>query len=260
MKKFRKPYRVKRKKPILRRYFFRLGVLFFIFAVVLFYFLFFSEIFQVQKIIVTGEETVAKDSLKSLVEEKLENKILFFKTKSIFLIDVQDIRKDILDKFPQIIEVEISRGFFDALNIAVIERLALAVWCQDEGCFLLDNRGVIFEKAPPEIDLIKIIDKQYIGPFALGEKVIEEELLSRIFGIESKLMGNLKISITEVSIISNERLDAETSEDWKIFFNLQGDLDWQITELGLVLVKQIPLERRRGLEYIDLRFSRIYYK
>jgi len=55
-------------------------------------------------------------------------------------------------------------------------------------------------------------------------------------------------------------LDAETTEGWTVRFNLKGDLDWQVTELRLALEKQISPEKRKSLEYIDLRFSRVYYK
>ena len=122
-RKFRKPHRIKRKKPILKNRFFWLGILIFVFVVSLSYFLFFSEIFQLEKIIVTGEEKVSKEDIKLVVEEKIEKKILFFKTKSIFLVNISEIKKDILGGFPQIAEVEIKRSFPDALNIVVVERL-----------------------------------------------------------------------------------------------------------------------------------------
>ncbi|GAH87923.1 unnamed protein product, partial [marine sediment metagenome] len=149
VKTFRKPYRIKKRrhlKSIFRYRFFWLGVLFFVFLFSIFYFLFFSQTFQVEKIIVTGEQKVAKENLKLLVENKLENKILFFKTKSIFLVNLNEIKKNILNNFPQIAEVEISRGFPDTLNIIVVERFGLTVWCQAEQCFLVDNEGVIFEE------------------------------------------------------------------------------------------------------------------
>lgn len=260
MRKYRKPYRVKRKKPIFRKRFLWLGILAIIIGGTVFYFLFFSEAFQVKKIIITGEEKVSKYDLKLLIEGGLQNRMLFFETKSIFLVDAENMREDILDDFPQIAEIEISRGFPDALNIVVVERLGLAVWCGAEKCFLLDNEGVIFEETSPETDLIKFTDKENIASLSLGEKVIEKEKLTQILDIRSKLRKSLKVLIVEASIIFDERINTKTSEGWEIYFNPKGDLDWQITELGLVLEKLIPPEKREGLEYIDLRFSRVFYK
>ena len=65
---------------------------------------------------------------------------------------------------------------------------------------------------------------------------------------------------TGAVIVSEERLNVKTSEGWEIYFNTADDLDWQVQELALVLEKQITPEKRRNLEYIDLRFSRVYYK
>lgn len=256
MKKYRKPHRIRKKKPIFRNRFFWLGILVLVVTGTIFYFLFFSEFFQVGKIIISGEEKVSKEEIK-----------LFVPRKNMFLIDTAKIGKDILDSFPQIAEVEVGRGFPDAINILIIERIAVAVWCEDynppqagsrsqserapENCFLVDRQGVVFEKAPPETDLIRIF----------GEKeLLTKEKLNQFLEIQSKLKEILDILITEALFVSEQRSNLKTSEGWEIYFNLKGDLDWQITELGLILEKQIPPKKRGELEYIDLRFSRVYYK
>jgi len=266
VKSYRKPYRVKRKKSIFLNRLLWLGALFFFIISAIFYFLFFLEVFQVEKIIVTGEKKVAKEDLGLLVGEKLERKILFFKTKSIFAVDTQNIKKDILNSFPNISEVEISRGFPDALNIVVVERLGLTIWCQEEQCFLLDGEGVIFDPVRNDIpdgveeipQKVRIIDRQQnINSLKLGDKVIEKEKLNQILDIESKLRDNLKIPLTALEIISEERLNIETFEGWKIYFNSEGDIGWQLTKLRAVLEEEILPENRKNLEYIDLRFGNL---
>lgn len=258
VKTFRKPYRIKKQKSIIFSRFFWLGVLFFVFIISIFYFLFFSQTFQIEKIIVTGEEKVAKEDLKLLVEKKLESKILFFKTKSIFLVNLNEIKKDILNNFPQVAEVEIGRGLPDTLNIIVVERSGLTVWCQAEQCFLVDNEGVIFEEifdVDPKAFQIKNLAQ--VPELKLGDKVIEKEKLNQILDIESKLRDNLKISLTTVTIISDERLNAKTAEGWEIYFNPEGQLEWQLTKLRAVLDEEILPENRKNLEYIDLRFGNL---
>jgi cell division septal protein FtsQ len=260
MARFRKPHRIKRKKSILSNRFFWLGILILAILGAIFYFLFFSEIFQVKQIIVTSEKEAIKEDLKLLIEKELEKRILFLKTKSIFLVNLNKIKKDILNHFPQIAEVEMGRGFPDAINVLVIERSGLAIWCQKENCFLLDNEGFIFREIPAWTDLPKIVDRQEKDFLNLGEKAIEKEILNKILEIESELTKNLKILIDEFSLISDERLNAETSEGWEIYFNLREDINWQLTKLSLVLEEEIPPENRGNLEYIDLRFGRVYYK
>jgi len=255
---YRKPHRYKRKKPIFHQRFFWLGILALIVAGGIFYSLFFLEVFQVKKMIVSGNDKVSKEDIEFLAGQRLESKILFFKTKSIFALDLGQIKKDILNYFPQIAEAKVSQGFFDAVNIVVTERQALAVWC-GERCFLLDREGIIFKEViedKPDLVLIK----NESGINELREKVIEKELLSKVLEIKAQVEGNTGILVKEAFLVSEERLNMKTAEGWEIYFNLKGDLNWQITELALVLEKQIPPEQRNKLAYIDLRFSRVYYK
>lgn len=259
MKSYRKPHRYKKRKPIFRKKFLVLGFLALVAVGAVFYGLFFWKIFWVEKIVVSGEEKVSKEKIESLVEQRLENRILFLKTKSILAVDGGQIEKDILDAFPGISETKVNKRLFDTINVQVIERTGLALWCKDDDCFLLDKYGVIFEEAPLDSELI-IIETTQLGELFLGKNVIAEDKIVQILAIENKLAETSKISIKKAILVSNDRLDMETAEGWAIRFNLKSDLDWQLTELKLALEKQISAEKRKNLEYIDLRFSRVYYK
>jgi len=254
MRGYRRPHRFKKKKLVFRNKFFWLGILIFVFISSLFYFLFFSFTFQLEEIVITGEKRASTEILKELVENRLENKILFIRTKSIFSVNLGKIREDILNNFPQIAEVEISRGFPDVLNILVVERLEVAYWCQGEQCLLLDNEGVIFGDFSTEKDLIKIMDERDLGTFLLGEKVIEKEDLSKILTIRDKIKSDFKILLEEF-ILDEEKLTVLVEDNWEIYFDLEGDVDWQLTKLNAVLEEKIPKDRRGDLEYIELRFG-----
>ena len=264
MKKFRKPHRIKKKKSILANRFFWLGILILVIANLFFYFLLLSNYFQVKEIIITGENSnpsttsspkVSVKDLKLLVEKNIEQKIWFFRTKSIFLVNLSEIRADLLKNFPQVAEIELQRDFPDALDVIIIERLAVAKWCQ-ERCFLIDNEGIIFEEISQNSNqYLKIESQNQIPDLSLGKKILEPELLNSILEIESKLKESLKIPLEEISVVSEERFDAKTSEGWQIYFNSKEDLDWQLTKLKAVLEEEIPQERRKDLEYIDVRFG-----
>ena len=255
MRKYRKPHRIKKRKLFFRNRFFWLGILILIIFGGFFYLICFSSFFQIKEIKVSGNQKVETPDLEGFLKEKISQRVLFFPTKSIFLVNLNEMIKDILNNFPQVAKAEINRRFPDNINILIIERLGLANWCYKEQCFLLDNEGVIFETAEPGINLIKIISQQNSILPILGEKVIERELLSQILEIESKLKKDLKIETSEILFFSEERLNIKTSEGWEICFNPQKDINWQLTKLKAVLEEGIPLERRKDLEYIELRFG-----
>ena len=176
MRGYRKPHRFKKNRPIFHNRFFWLGVLTVTLIGFVIYFLFFSETFQIERVIISGEERAPRDNLEEMVENRLNNKVLFFNTKSIFSINLGEIKTNILDNFPQIVDVRIKQEFPDSLNIFVVERVEVADWCQEEQCFLLDEEGIIFGDFSTEKDLIKIIDRRDMGSFIFGEKVMANAL------------------------------------------------------------------------------------
>ncbi len=234
--------------------------LIFIFIGIGVYFFIFSQYFQIKHIVIAGQERVAEQDIKNIVEEGLERKILFFPSKSILLFDCERIRKNILDAFPQAAEVEISRKLPDAINVVITERQRRAVWCWEGQCYFLDNNGIIFEQvfdsAP---DALKIKSPPLFGEPKTGQMVVGKETLSKAFEIEAELRS-LEIPIEIIDIVSEQRANAKSKEGWEIYFNIRGDKDiaWQATELKVVLKEKIPLECRRDLKYIDLRFDKIF--
>jgi hypothetical protein len=254
---WRRPHRYKRKKSILRSRFFWFGILILFFVGAVFYFLFLSETFQAEKIVVTGEEKVSKEEIERIVEGKLENRVLFFPTRSIFSVCLIETKEEILNTFPQVAEVEIKRGFPDVLNVLVKERAGSAVWCQEDKCFLLDNEGIIFGETSSETDLVKIVSQQNIGYLLLGERVFGKDSLSRILSIASELEGKLEIPVKEFVISAGDKLTVLTVEGWQIYFNLEEDLEWQLTKLNVVLEEKVPPESRKDLEYIDVQFGNL---
>ncbi len=219
--RYRKPHRYKKKKPLLKQRFFWLAVLIVLTLSSFFYFIFFSKIFQVTKIIISGQEKVAKGDIESLAGQNLENSILFFKTKSIFTVDLGRIKKDILARYPQIAKAEVSRGFFDAIKIGISERQASAVWC-GQSCFLLDGEGIIFEEGTGIAHSIAsnktiasscllISPKTILSGLILNELTIKSSIEISPFpstlgslvtmGIQCRYLGNLISGVSSTLII-----------------------------------------------------------
>jgi cell division protein FtsQ len=253
-RRYRKSLRVKRKKPIYKNGFFWRVILFFLVSGGIFYLLFLSPFFQIREIKISGNKKISTEQILSQVQAKIEQKLLFFTTRSIILVNLNQIKKEILEKFPQIDEVYFKRKFPAILELEIEERKPVAIFNFEENYFFIDKKGVIFEAAEDESSLPKIENSLLTEKPELGEKVINEELISKILKISSEL-ENLKVKISEVKIVSDERINIKTSQDWEIYFDPQKDLSWQLTKLKVDLENLIPFERRKDLEYIDLRFG-----
>ena len=252
--RFYKRYHPKTKrKSIFKNRFFWISCLIVLLLGFFFYFLFFSSFFQIEKIIISGNKSVSEKEIENIVKENLRKKNLFFSTQSTFLINLSNIKKEILKTFPQIAEVEISRGFPDSLNIIVIERVGVANFCLNEKCFLIDSEGVIFENQKE--NFLKIEEKRKnLSPLNFGQKVIEKENLEKILEIERYINEKFEFGIEKI-LLFEEKITVLTKEGWKIFLDFEKELNWQLTKLDLVLKEKIPPEKRRNLEYIELRFG-----
>ena len=264
----RKPHRVRKKKLIFKNKFFWLGLLFLAILGTAFYFVVFSSVFKIKEIQISGDLKISVEEIKNIISEQINKN--YFK-KSIFLVNLKEINRVLLERFPQIAKISLERGFPDVLAVLVEERKPVAVFLQarpsfveqnlggqGEDYYFVDNEGIAFEKiSETPSQMLKIKNSTWISDLELGKGALSKEKLGQILKIETKL-NDLEIPLREVLIISEKRLNVETSEYWEIYFNPEEDLDWQLTELDLLVKKRIPPDKRKNLEYIDLRFEKIY--
>ncbi|MFC1789613.1 cell division protein FtsQ/DivIB [Patescibacteria group bacterium] len=258
MKSYRKLYRIRKKKSIFKNRFFWLAILILIAITSLFYIISFSSFFQIKEIRISGNSQIQEQELKNKIENKISRKLFFTETKSIFLVDLKGIKSSVLEFFPKIEKLEIKRGFFDSLKIEIKERDPVAVFRQGEKYFLTDSNGFVFEETISAGSYFIIENQNLYSEIKPGEQAVFEEIFSQIINIKNNLIEELNISSVAVVIISDQRVNFETADGWEIYFNLKGDLNWQMSALDALLENKIPPENRKNLKYIDLRFNKIY--
>jgi len=244
MKRYKKSFRTKKKKSVFRIFkkkFFWLALLFFIILSGLTYLFIFSSVFQVKNITILGNEKTSAEEIRIIISNN---------TKNIFLADLEKIDIMLLEKYPQIANVSIKRNLPNALLVEIEERKPVAVIFKNEEYFFIDKEAVIFEKILERGSEMLVIKSE--------EEFIGKEQLSQILKINSALRDDLKILIQEIQVVSEKRVNIEVLEGWNIYFNLEKDLDWQLEEFSILLKEKISLENRENLEYIDLRFEKIY--
>lgn len=255
---FRKSYKRKKTKPLFRNRFLRIAVVSLLLAGSAFYLIVFHSFFQVKEINIFGNNKVPAQEIEKVARAELDKKILSFSSKSILLVDFNEIKKQVLNDFPQVSRVDIKRKLPHALNIIIAEKSGAAIWRQGDKHYLLDELGIVFEEAE-ESELLEIENMVTNEEPTLGVNVIPKERLDQILEIEKRLT-EADILLSEALIVSPERLDVRVVAGWEIYFNLQEDISWQITEFLMLLEKHVPLEDRENLEYVDLRFEKVYYK
>lgn len=251
MRSYKKRYKRKKKIPFWKLKFFWFFILFFLFFSGNFYLIFLSPLFQVKKIEVFREGKL-REGIEKLALTQIGKNLLFFQTKSIFFVDFEKISKFILEKFPQIERIEFSRKFPNKIELKIFERAPALIFCSEK-CFFVDKEGIAFEEFEDEKNFFVEIEEK----IELGKSALEKEFLKKILKIKEILERDFKIELEKMKIVSKERINVKTKESWEIHFNPQKNIDWQLIKLEVVLAKEIPLEKRKNLEYIELRFGNL---
>ena len=264
MKRYRKSYRTVKKRVPFR--IFKHKITWIVLLVVAFitslvYLFIFSSVFQVKNIDISETEKVPTEEINNIISDNIGN---------IFLANLKDISQKIIDRFPQIDNVVIKRKLPDKLITKIVERQPIAIFCkpsidsslkifgtrENKDCYYIDNKGIVFEEAgEKDLPIIKIQNPVYRPIF--GREVIGNEYLKKLLTINYDIKD---IGVSELYPVSENRLDVKTSENWNIYFNTKGNIDWQVEKLNVLLKEKLPVEERTNLEYIDLRFDKIYFK
>jgi len=216
----------------------------------LIYLFIFSEVFKIEEIKVLSSN------------EEITNQEL---SKNIFLLKTKPINTKILDQFPEILELNFQKKMPDILAIEVKEKEEVAVLCHESynKCFFIDKDGLMFKQVDKELisdNQLVIFLKGLSGDFALKERFLLSNKIEDFLEIQETLENNLKIEIKNFIIVSQKRLNVEIEEGWEIYFSLEKDIKLQIAKLKILLEKEILVEERKNLEYIDLRFERVFSK
>ena len=258
--------KIKPKKSIIRKLWFWLILLFLIIIILVLYFFLFYPGIQVKNIIISGNQKVASEDIRNLILSNTSTKILGIgsweiNSNSIFLINSNKLDKKILNKFPSIEQAKINRKFLQSLKITITEREPLGVYCGGSSdniqqCFFIDKSGIIFESLstlPGGFTVIRqTLENNNIF---VGENVVQQNIILAILKIQKNLKDNFQINLEEALITSPIRLNANTNENWQIYFDLDqnSDIDPQLTKLNLLLSSEISDNERENLQYIDLR-------
>ena len=251
-----KIHKIKPKRSILKRPIFWIGLFLFIIVSATCYILFFYPKFRIDNIMISGNQKVQTENIKSLVSNNI-------KKQSIFLINTAAISKEVLNNFPIINNIKIDKKLTSTLTVEISERSPVGVFCQDK-CFLIDENGVIFEQiqdVPQEMFIVRQQVEE--SKVFIGGQVIEQNIIKAVSSLEKNLRDGFEINIKEAIVVNPSQLNIKTDENWQAYLSLDqdSDINLQITKLNLLLKGEITPEARKKLEYIDLRFKdRAYYK
>jgi hypothetical protein len=225
------------------------------------YILFFSSVFKIKEVVISGNEKVSV--------EEIQNNLIY---KNIILITSRGVKNQLFQKIPAILDLKIRKNILKRrLEISIQEREDVGIVCGRNPtfakasvgtCFYFDKDGIVFMEAPNSSgSLVTIIQDYSNRNYELGNQISEKNFIDIILEINEILFSEIGLKILSFNIDSYpiEELKAVTNEGWYILFNLERDTKNQLLILKVGLNEKI--KNRADLQYVDLRIeNRIYYK
>ncbi len=261
---------LRKKKSIFKMPWFWYSLLTVIVIGAMVYVVFFMSALQVNYIVVSGNQKVATGDIENVVNNTINKKILplgsmSLYSKSIFLVNTNAIASNISHTFADVETVTVTRQLPQTITITVKERVPVAIYCQTQttavnNCFFIDKHGVIFTpQTTAQANMITFFIPSDGTPLSAGQNVVDNNIVSAVKKIQQLLKNEFSVDV--VSINNLYPLTIKTSEGWSVYFDINSNIDAQITKMETLLKNQISQSARKKLQYIYLQYKdRAYYK
>jgi len=259
MKTKKKKYRNLRKhRSIFKNKFFWFSILTAFILAGFFYFFFFSPVFQIKEIEVVNVNFSDKQEIEEVIQENIETRFLFLKTKSIFLFRKSVVKNELLTQFPPILGLDITKKLPKIILVTLTEKKPIAVGSFEDNYFFIDDQGIAFKQAKTEVIPKALPLIRFNNGLELGQKEIKESDLKVVVEINKMLVQKTGLEEGHY-LISNDRIELSlTNDSFVIYFSAQKDISRQLDDLNLILKEDI--KQGQGVEYIDLRFDKVFLK
>jgi hypothetical protein len=227
---------------------------------------------QINDIQVSGNRTILSKDIESVIFREIAGGYASIIPRSSFFLTRGEAVGRVLKKnFPRISEVNIVRNFPNQIRVAIYERSAWAILCNDGltpeensdiQCVYIDSEGLALDEAPNSFGSLVVKIKTDFALLKVGEYVLEPARAIRIYSLGEKIEALLSAEIIAYEIFSvlPREMRMRTSEGFSLIVLLEDDPPEIIRVLKSVLEEEIK-ERRSRLDYIDLRFgNKVFFK
>jgi len=227
----------------------------FILASILGYFLFFSPLLKIQ-------QTPTFIPLQAISQaEEIAQKLEATKGKSLIFLNIKSLTKEFLGVSPEFEAVYFKRNFKNHSLIFTYKlKTPAIILCdkeENQNCSLADINGVLFAFN----EQFASWDKEGLPTLFCAKSHATANYIKDIAFLKASLENSLGLKIAFFkSTEEPQTIEAKTKEGWVVYFNQAEDLGLALTKLKLLLEEKITEEERANLEYVDLRFSKAYYK
>lgn len=220
-------------------------------SLTLIYVFYYSPVFKLKEVVVSGNEFLAKEELLSLVPSGM----------NIFKLSTTELEYELQRKLPIIQEVRIYKGIPNALKVVVSEYKGAAIWQSGEKYYLISQTGIVFRDITSNLEeyvsLPRVVDRQALE-VKISEKIVSTNFITFIEKISQGLKTETNLD-PDYFAVDETTVDVSLYTKNALYIKLDSlrSPDKQLSDLKLAIIERRP----EITEYIDLRISGwAYYK
>ncbi|HUX36034.1 MAG TPA: FtsQ-type POTRA domain-containing protein [Candidatus Paceibacterota bacterium] len=255
----------------------------------------YSPLFKIKSIDIIGNKNVSNDDIMTLARADILHGSFIKQllgTRNI-LIWPSDFSSNILEYYPEIRSISISKNYIDRkIIISVEERQPFGAWClkkaiqnpdnfqagYDSNCFWFDDKGFIFERTSSmEGSLFTVVDDYSQKTPGIRSKILPDGLIENAFSVFRAINASgLRVKEIRLNDIALEELEVDTYDGLSADMPVRGTQAGSSAQAGPTIyfslrfpADNVPdiinsLKQKsifNGLQYVDFRVeNRVYYK
>lgn len=232
------------------------------------YMLFFSPVMKADTLHVEGNSRVSRDRIEELFVHEGETKLWKMAERSnLILFRTSVLQARLLDEFPAIEEIRVTKTFPNKINVFIREREFALLWCSRGPCYLLSEHNVALpgESVPEKKGELPMYTVTDLGglPVEIGRTLFDYPFIEHFKENKERLKTELGIEVNPEMMSASrfsDELRMKTEAGWELTLNSRIEPDQNIKTLRLFFEQEIPFERQGELRNVDLRTeNRIYY-
>ena len=217
------------------------------------FFLFFTEIFNIKEWkvgIIRENAYLNSEEVKNyIINQFRKNKY----KKNIFVFDEKKVRKEILEKFPEIKEAKIKKVPPDLLRIYIYGRPINFIFIGPSGVkHFIDSKGI---SVIPREDtgFLEVYSDFITEEPKFRDKVFSKEEINEMLSVMHKFQNIFGIKVNKIGFLSaKNEIHLHTDKKFKVMLE-RGKIDNGLDTLKGGLQK-IDIKKEK-IEYIDLRIA-----
>ena len=228
--------------------------------------------FALEGITLSGTTTEPRALIVSRVDAYLQAPIMgVVPRRTIFTLGARELEEAVLTTFPRLLSASVQWSGHNTVSLSLADRKPAFLWGQATSTpqYLVDSVGYIFARArESEIATSTpafVFRGGLLGDGAIGRYVLPRDSFTWVGLVRDELSHD---GTTLISVSPSEQGDFifNTNEGWLLKANMRDDNRTIVSALQSVLAvvddkSDSTIDRRKSLEYVDIRFpNKAYFR